>query len=78
MRGSGLGGALFVVEFDTEKALLSHFCVIGKKLMLAILTIWLRLISCQCLELNQNSNSPTHSSGGRAALDVFRGKRVPL
>ena len=29
--------------------------------MLAILTIWLRLISCQCLELNQNSNSPTHS-----------------
>ncbi len=45
----------------SEKALLAHFFVIGRKLMLAILTIWLCLISGQCLELNQNGNSPTHS-----------------
>ncbi len=45
----------------SEKALLAHFFVIGRKLMLAILTIWLCLISDQCLELNQNGNSPTHS-----------------
>jgi hypothetical protein len=46
----------------SEKTLLAHFFVIGRKLMLAIVTIWLCLISGQCLELNQNGNSPTGSN----------------